>query len=406
MTSSHGGKSDPRAFARPARAEGAQISPAPASEPHLPLAQPSLVKEGRTVWVWTWPFIGLFALATLAFFLAEYGLAAPALAAVIAFLPFAAVVLALLWLDRWEPEPVGMLVFATAWGAFVSIALTLLLGVFLYTTVPYATMFSWFGSVVQAPIVEEILKCLGMLLIFAMAKRSLDGTLDGIIYGGLIGAGFAFVENIKYFVEALLAGGVGELTTVFFLRAILSPFAHIMFTAACGFAVGLAVRRARPVFFPWLLGLLVAIVLHAFWNASAAFAGFFLPYVLLQVPLFIVFIAVSIRIRRAELLLRRERLEDYVRAGWFTAPEADMLSTKPGRTAGLAWARSLPGDRRPIMRDFIHDGARLAWARQRAITGTDALAAADEHVLLARMMSTRARLLAPIGVGNDWSTGS
>lgn len=364
------------------------------------VAQPTLLRQGRTVWVWIWPLVGLFALATLAFFVVNYGAVAPMLAALLAFIPFAVVVLALMWLDRWEPEPRGMMLFAATWGAFVAIALTLVIGQFLFTTLPLASTISWFGSVVQAPVVEEVLKCLGILLLLAMGRRSLDGALDGIVYGGLIGAGFAFVENIKYFVEALIVGGLDELTTVFFIRAVLSPFAHIMFTAVCGFAVGLAVRRARSVFGPWFVGLVIAIALHAFWNATAAFAGFFVPYALLQVPLFVGFTWGAIRIRREELLLRRDRLDEYVRAGWFTAHEADMLSTKQGRTMGLAWARSLPGDRRHIMERFIHDGARLAWARQRAVTGRDPQAAMDERALLERMMHTRAQLLAPIGSGH------
>jgi len=390
--------SEGRAFSTRRRQEGALITEAPLGEPHLPVAPPPrLLRQGRTVWPWIWFVVGFFALATLGFFVLVYGAVTPVLASILAFVPFGGVLLALMWLDRWEPEPKGLMIAATAWGAFVAVMLTLAIGMVLVTVNPLASQISWFGSVVQAPIVEELLKCAGILVVLAMARRALDGALDGIVYGGLIGAGFAFVENIKYFIEALVDGGVGGLTAVFFLRAVLSPFAHIMFTACCGFAVGLAVRRAKPVGGPWFLGLLAAMFLHAFWNGSAEFAGFFLPYLLLQIPLFVVFLIIVLRIRRAELQIRRERLQDYVVAGWFTAQEADMLSTPAGRKAGLAWARSIPGDRRPAMQRFIVDGARLAWARQRAITGKDPEAATDERVLLHRMMLTRTELLAPIG---------
>ncbi|MGO1838707.1 MAG: PrsW family intramembrane metalloprotease [Candidatus Microbacterium stercoravium] len=390
--------SDARAFSTRRRQEGAPITEAPLGEPHLPVAPPPrLLKQGRTVWPWVWFVVAFFAVATLAFFVLTYGAVTPVLASILAFIPFGGVLLALMWLDRWEPEPKGLMIAATAWGAFVAVALTLAVGLIIAIMNPVASQISWFGSVVQAPIVEELLKCSGILVVLAMGRRALDGALDGIVYGGLIGAGFAFVENIKYFVEALAEGGVGGLTAVFFLRAVLSPFAHIMFTACCGFAVGLAVRRAKPVAGAWFLGLLAAMLLHAFWNGSAEFAGFFLPYLLLQIPLFVVFLIVVLRIRRAELQIRRERLQDYVVAGWFTAQEADMLSTPAGRRAGLAWARSIPGDRRSAMQRFIIDGARLAWARQRAITGKDPQAATDERALLQRMMLTRTELLAPIG---------
>lgn len=387
-----------RTFAPQQRGQGEPISAAPADEPHVPVsAPPALLRQGRSVWLWLWFVVGLAALATLGFFVTTYGAAGPAIASLLAFLPFAGVVMCLMWLDRWEPEPRAMVLFATAWGAFVAIALTLAVGLFVQSALPVTATLTGFSAVVQAPVVEELLKCAGILVVLAMGRRALDGALDGIVYGGLIGAGFAFVENIKYFVEALLLGGVGDLTATFFMRAVLSPFAHIMFTAACGFAVGFAVRRAKNVVLPWLLGVIAAIALHAIWNGSALFGGFFLPYLLVQIPLFAVYIVVVIRIRVEELRLRRERLDEYVLAGWFTPQEADMLSTRAGRKAGLAWAATLPGDRRRIMKRFIHDGARLAWARQRAVTGRDPLASVDERALLRRMLQTRSELLAPVG---------
>ncbi|MGL1654814.1 PrsW family glutamic-type intramembrane protease, partial [Vibrio parahaemolyticus] len=85
-----------------------------------------------------------------------------------------------------------------------------------------------FSSVVQAPIVEEIAKGLGLLLLYAGARRYLDGPVDGIVYGALIGAGFAFTENIQYFAVSFIEGGTVQVVSVFFLRAVLSPFAHVM----------------------------------------------------------------------------------------------------------------------------------------------------------------------------------
>jgi hypothetical protein len=71
-----------------------------------------------------------------------------------------------------------------------------------------------------------------------------------------------------------------------------------------------------------------------------------------------------------------------------------MLATPAGRRTGLQWASGLRGDRREVMREFIRDAAALAAVRQRAITGRDPLAAADEHALLMRSRDARARLLA------------
>ena len=60
------------------------------------------------------------------------------------------------------------------------------------------------------------------------------------------------------------------------------------------------------------------------------------------------------------------RLGDYAAAGWFTPQEVDMLATSAGRRAALAWARTLRGDRTALMKGFIIDATALAAARQRA----------------------------------------
>ena len=171
-----------------------------------------------------------------------------------------------------------------------------------------------------------------------------------------------------------------------------------MFTSVTGFALGLAARRGArggQAVGPWVLGMIGAIALHAFWNGSAVFLDFFVLYLTAQVPLFVLFILGVIALRREEARLTRTRLGDYAAAGWFTAQEVDMLATPAGRKAALAWARSLRGDRTALMKRFILDATALAAARQRAITGRDPRAAEDERVLLARTAEARAALFAP-----------
>ncbi|WP_262927664.1 PrsW family intramembrane metalloprotease [Microbacterium sp. NIBRBAC000506063] len=256
---------------------------------------------------------------------------------------------------------------------------------------------SEFAAVVQAPIVEEIAKGLGVFLIFVIARANFDGPVDGVVYGALVGAGFAFTENIQYFAVSLIEGGGAELTATFFMRAIMSPFAHAMFTALTGFAIGLVARRGGSVsaaFTAGLVGLLGAIVLHAFWNGSAVYANFFALYVTLQIPLFVGFILAIVALRREEARLTYERLGDYAHAGWFTPQEVTMLATKQGRRAGLAWAAALRGDRTELMKSFIKDATALAALRQRAISGRDPHTAERERMLLARTTATRQALLA------------
>jgi RsiW-degrading membrane proteinase PrsW (M82 family) len=384
----------PSSLAQPSVAVPATI-PAVGSAPSALPVQP---RKGRTAPIWAIGILVLVLVGLVAYFLDAIGPAASFVGMVLALLPLAGVLVAVRLVDRWEPEPRGLVIFAVAWGAIASVGIAL--GVDLVLSLLFgaagAPGSDIFSSVVQAPIVEEIAKGLGLYIIFVTARRAFDGPVDGIVYGALVGAGFAFTENIQYFAISFIEGGAADASATFFIRGILSPFAHVMFTCVTGFALGLAARRgARSAIGPLLLGLVGAIALHALWNGSAVFGNFFGLYWTLQVPLFIAFILGVLALRREEARLTRVRLGDYADAGWFTRQEVDMLATSAGRKAALAWAGTLRGDRRSIMRGFIADATGLAAARQRAISGRDPHAREDEHALLARTTAARAALFAP-----------
>ncbi|MCT1476966.1 PrsW family intramembrane metalloprotease [Microbacterium sp. p3-SID336] len=370
----------------------APVAPSPAEA--LP-ALPVPTRKGRTVSLWLFGFLGFLLLALIGYFGWALGPTASAVGLVLALIPLTIVFLGVRMIDRWEPEPKRLVIFAIAWGAVAAVGLSLLVDIGL--TILFGILPEEFSAVVQAPIVEEFWKGLGVFLIFLLARRSFDGPIDGVVYGALVGAGFAFTENIQYFAVSLIEGGGEQLGATFIVRALLSPFAHAMFTSLTGFAIGLVARRhasAGAAAAAGLVGMLGAILLHALWNGSATFADFFGLYFTLQVPLFIGFILGIIALRKEEARLTRARLAEYAAAGWFTPEEVTMLATPAGRKVGLAWAAQLRGDRRPLMREFIKDATALAAVRQRAITGRDPLAVDDERALLIRTRATRAALLA------------
>ncbi|WP_438353333.1 PrsW family intramembrane metalloprotease [Microbacterium sp. CJ88] len=376
-------------------------SPAPiVPPPSRPPALPPLPRKGRSVAIWLIALLVLVCLGVAGYFLAFLGTEASVVGMILALLPLAGVLAAVRLIDRWEPEPRGLVIAAVAWGAVVAVAIALAVDLLLSIVFGSATdaAADAFRSVVQAPIVEEFAKGLGVFVIFASARRAFDGPVDGVVYGALVGAGFAFTENIQYFAISMIEGGAAQVSTTFFLRGILSPFAHVMFTVLTGFALGLAARRGyapgRAVGL-WITGMIGAVVLHALWNGSATFFDFFALYATLQVPLFVLFVLGIVALRREEARLTRARLGDYAAAGWFTAQEVDMLATPAGRRAGIAWARGLRGDRARVMRSFIADATGLAAARQRALSGRDPGAAEDERVLLQRAAQSRAALFAP-----------
>ncbi|WP_308491394.1 PrsW family intramembrane metalloprotease [Microbacterium terrisoli] len=381
-----------------ARGYSDDAAPVPTGPAVPPL--PQLASRGRRVVPWLVAVLVVALLGLVAYFLEAIGPGASIVGMVIALVPLTVVLLAVRFVDRWEPEPRGLVLFALAWGAIAAVAIALGVDLLLTRTfaLPDTELHDALRAVLQAPLVEEFAKGLGVFLIFATARRAFDGPVDGIVYGALVAAGFAFTENIQYFAVSMIEGGTTQLTATFILRGLLSPFAHVMFTSVTGFMLGLAARRGvrtSAAVGPWLLGILGAAALHALWNASAQFFDFFALYVTLQIPLFIAFIVGIVLLRREERRLTRERLGEYAAAGWFTPQEVDMLATSHGRRAARAWARTLRGDRTGIMKGFIADATSLAAVRQRIVTGRDPAAAADQQTLLIRTVAARRALFAP-----------
>lgn len=352
--------------------------------------------------------VGIAVLIVVAYFLSFLGPGLTFVGGILALVPLTIVLLGVRWIDRWEPEPFGILLFAFFWGAGVSIvlALTVDTGV----QIALAAQGSSKGAnqavqtvqaVVQAPIVEETAKGLGVLLIFLVARRFFDGPVDGIVYAATIAGGFAFSENIQYFgVQLAQEGGFdGSVGQIFFIRGLLSPFAHVMFTSMTGLLIGIAARQSRRVVGVGLffVGLIPAILLHALWNGALSVVyDFYGYYVLVQVPLFAIAVVGVALLRRREVKLTQMRLGEYAAAGWFNAAEIQSLATPNGRRRSLAWAKS--NGQGKLMRRYIRDVTRLAFTRNRIVTqrSSRANAQADEAALLGAITAERARLAAAL----------
>lgn len=345
--------------------------------------------------------LGLLLLLVVAYLALTLGVAAAGLCAVIALVPLTLVLLGVRWVDRWEPEPRLALWFAFLWGAAGSVVIALLvdLGVQIAVYAAGRTSGSEFvGAAIQAPFVEEGAKGLGVLLIFWVARRSFDGPVDGVVYAAVVASGFAFVENIIYFGSALLEGGAGALAVTFFLRGILSPFAHVLFTACIGAAIGFAAHRSVASAVPiMLLGFALAMLLHGVWNASSFLvADWFGFYGLVQVPLFALAVVGVVLLRRAERRVTLQRLGEYAEAGWFSPYEVTMIGTPAGRRTAKLWAAQRGGGSAAAMAAFVRAGTSLAYARQRRVLGRGgADAEREERALLDATVAARAALGGP-----------
>ena len=319
--------------APPARARPARAGRRPARGPAAACWRWHWWRAPRCCWLVAWFLAGVFGSGTVLWLGA------------LAMVPLALCLLGLRWVDRWDPEPRALLALGLLWGAGASVAGALLVGdVFteLFFDPAGALDMDLFGAVVQAPIVEELAKGAGVLLIFWINRAHFDGPMDGIVYGGMVGAGFAFTENILYFGSSHAdPAAPGELVAVFVLRGLFSPFAHVHVHRLDGFRAG-AVRRARQRGAAGrcicLLGLVPAMAGHFLWNGGVGifFDDFLSFYFLLQVPLF-----VAIDRGRAAVAARRAAA-DRTAAGRLPA-QPDGSPTRRSRCSPRARAGAAPG---------------------------------------------------------------
>jgi RsiW-degrading membrane proteinase PrsW (M82 family) len=325
-------------------------------------------------------FVSLF--LVVPFLLANTGATGFAIGFVASLVPLGAVLGSVYVIDRWEPEPKRLLLFAFTWGAAVSIAVTLLIQPVFALAAPYSdeAAFRDFMTTVQAPVVEEFAKSLGLLLLLLMARKNFDGPVDGVVFAFTIAGGFAFTENILYFGRAIAESGTpgSDLAQIFFLRGVMSPFAHAIFTGTTGLIMGLAARRwhAGASVAAFVVGLIPAMILHNRWNSMGQ--DFLAQYVLVQVPIFLLAVACIVVLRIAETRLTRQRLLEYAAAGWFTPVEVEMLATAGGRRQAVRWAGSY--HRAPQMKEFVRAATRLAFTRQRILSGRDVQAHQQDEV--------------------------
>jgi protease PrsW len=340
-------------------------------------------------------FLSLF--LVVPFLLSNTGAAGFLIGFLASLLPLSAVLLAVYVIDKWEPEPKRLLFFAFTWGAAVSIAVTLLIQPFFVLTFQFSDIpdLQTYMATVQAPIVEEFAKSLGLLLLLLFARRHFDGPVDGVVFAFTIAGGFAFTENILYFGRAIAesASPASDFAQVFFLRGVMSPFAHAIFTGTTGLIMGFAARRwhTGASVAAFVVGLLPAMFLHNRWNSMGQ--GFLVDYILVQVPIFFLAAGGIILLRVAEKRLTRQRLLEYSAAGWFTPAEVELLATLGGRRTALSWAGGY--GRKRQMKEFLKAATHLANTRQRILSGRDVqLHQAEERQQLQRILALRAAVAA------------
>jgi RsiW-degrading membrane proteinase PrsW (M82 family) len=308
----------------------------------------------------------------------ETGPVALLLGLVTATIPVPLYVVLVLWIDRYEAEPLWMLATAFFWGALVSTFFAFILNTTSGIVVGVLTDASAgqaFSAVISAPVVEEIGKAVILFIFFFWKKDEFDGVVDGIVYASMAGLGFAMTENVLYYGKAAALGGGEALTLIVIIRGFFAPFSHPLFTSLTGIGLGLARQSsniALKVVTP-VVGLLLAIFMHSLWNASAVFGGgliFLLIYIVVMVPaFFIILVVISLALRREGQVVREFLVLDLER-GLLTQEEYKQLGSIVGRMGSSFNALSKRGVKgwRERMR-FNQLASELAFHRSRVSRG-------------------------------------
>jgi RsiW-degrading membrane proteinase PrsW (M82 family) len=192
--------------------------------------------------------------------------------------------LAILWfLDRRERETPWLFAVAFLWGAFIATGLALPLNNTIFGVVAawleqhpaLAQMLgpdavTIIGAPIAGPLVEEVTKGLGVLLLFLLLRAEFDNMRDGFVYGAVIGLGFTWFETALYVTKGYVEFGIPPWGMQYGWRyALFGLSGHAMFTGIFGALLGVARQTTRL----WLrilapiVGLALAIAAHLLNNA-------------------------------------------------------------------------------------------------------------------------------------------
>lgn len=217
------------------------------------------------------------------------------LAAVIPMLVY----LFLIWrFDRYDREPASLILLNYFWGAFSAIILTLLLSSLIHLLISILfideEMIDYLGTILTAPVIEEITK--GLFLLIMIQNKKFDNITDGIVYGGAIGLGFGMTENFFYFLAN--SGSFNTLIFIVVIRTLFSAVMHCVATGILGAFLGYAKFKnmSWKILFG-LAGLLIAIIIHSAWNSFVSFEStewVGLVFMIVTIMIFILVFSISV----------------------------------------------------------------------------------------------------------------
>ena len=300
-------------------------------------------------------------------------------------LPMLAVYLWIPWIvDRYDPEPLWALALVLAWGGIAACGFSGLINSVVHGVGDVA-LGKGAGDVlsacISAPLVEEGTKGMAIFFMFYFWRREFDGVVDGVIYATFAALGFAAVENILYYgnaaKEEMMTNKEGIFLGTFFVRGILAPWGHPLYTSMTGLGFGIA-RETNKTWLKWMApigGYFAAAFLHSVWNTAATISN---AVALVMLPLWFLFLFAFIGLviwlvgRKGRII--RDHLKDEVLMGNLTVNELALVTSPLARVKATMNYGGAAG------RKFVDAAARLAlskWHTGRATQGRKLTVSAD-----------------------------
>ena len=237
----------------------------------------------------------------------------------------------LYWADRYEKEPKRLLAAAFAWGAIPAILVAIFARIFfqLPSELLGPVAIEAIQAGVFAPLIEELLKGAIIVIIARRFALEFDNLLDGIIYGAMVGFGFAMTGNIISYVGAFLFRGFAGLSNRIFIQGILYACNHAFYSAIFGAGLGYArlMQNKKQRNLIILSAFLASVFIH---SGHSMILQLLVGYNVLSI--FLTWLSLGVLAIAVIWSLRRQRKSLIVELESEVPEEVIAALTKPGRT--------------------------------------------------------------------------
>lgn len=159
-------------------------------------------------------------------------LSTPIIATLLAILPAIGWMVFYYRKDYRDPEPMSAIFQTFLAGCVVAIPF-LVMKIILSRIPGLGLAFTGITAVLLFAALEEMAKLVASIFVVTRHRLDFNQVIDGVVYAVTAAIGFAFVENLYYFIQFLNSGSE-DLLTVFVFRSFGTMVAHTLFSGIAG----------------------------------------------------------------------------------------------------------------------------------------------------------------------------